>query len=133
MGCSTSSYVFQATQWVLSKKFRQLGIRLMNYSDDYAIFCKRHEVALLADYIRGEFEAHGLEINAEKLLFTPECEGVVLGITIDLEAGLFRIPPKKKLKISKGIKQLLLANRRGGGLDMGAVVSTRLLAKKSAA
>ena len=58
MGCSTSSYLFQATQWVLSKKFRRLGIRLINYSDDYAFFCKPEEAKLLAVYLRGEFEAH---------------------------------------------------------------------------
>jgi hypothetical protein len=128
MGCSTSSYVFQATQWVLSKKFRRLGIRLMNYSDDYAFFCKRREAPLLAAYIRGEFEAHGLELNIEKSVFTPERQGVVLGIMIDLDAGRFRIPPKKKTKITKGIKELLAANRRGGGLGE-AMVSARLLAK----
>jgi len=129
MGCSTSSYVFQATQWVLSKKFRRLGIRLINYSDDYAFFCKRHEAALLAAYIQGEFDAHGLELNIEKSSFTPEREGVVLGISIDLEDGRFRIPPKKKIKITKGIKELLAANRRGGGVYASAQVSARLLAK----
>ena len=40
--------------------------------------------------------AHRLELNIEKSMFTPEWQGVVLGISINLEAGLFEIPPKKK-------------------------------------
>ena len=129
MGCSTSSYLFQATQWVLSRKFRRLGIRLINYSDDYAFFCKKHEAELLAVYLRGEFEAHGLELNIEKSIFEPQRSGVVLGVRIDLDAGRFEVPPKKKLKIVRGIAELLAANRRGGGISAGAEVSARLLSK----
>ena len=63
MGCCTSAYVFQASQWVLSKKFRRLGIRLVNYSDDYAFLVKKKDAELVAAYIQAEFEAHGLELN----------------------------------------------------------------------
>ena len=113
MGCSTSSYVFQATQWVLSKKFRRLGIRLINYSDDYAFFVKRHEAKLVAAYVRGKFEAHSFDLNIEKSVFTPEREAIVLGIYVNLEMGRFEIPPKKKTKIVKGIRELLAAAMRG--------------------
>ena len=102
MGCSTSSYLFQATQWVLSKKFRRLGIRLINYSDDYAFFCKPGEAELLAVYLRGEFEAHDLELNIEKSFFIPQTSSVVLGVLIDLEAGLFEISQKKKSRSCEG-------------------------------
>jgi hypothetical protein len=129
MGCSTSSYVFQATQWVLVKKWRRLGIRLMNYSDNYAFFCKRHEVPLRAAFLQSKFEAHGLELNIEKSNFGPERRAVVLGIGIDLERGTFNIPPGKKTKINRGIKEFQEANRRGGGVGAGAQVSARLLAK----
>jgi hypothetical protein len=111
------------------KKWRRLGIRLMNYSDDYAFFCKRHEVPLLAAFLQSDFEAHGFELNIEKSNFGPERSAVVLGIGIDLERGTFNIPPGEKTKINRGIKELLEANRRGGGVGTEAHVSAQLLAK----
>jgi hypothetical protein len=78
--------------------------------------------------LRGEFEAHGLELNIEKSFFTPQTSGVVLGVLNNLEAGLLEILQKKKVKIVRGIKDLLAANRRGGGVGEIAV-SARLLAK----
>ena len=69
MGCCSLSYIFQATQWVLSKKFRRLGIRLINYSDDYAFLFKIKDAKLVAAYIQAKFEAHGLELNVEKSEF----------------------------------------------------------------
>ena len=128
MGCSTSSHLFRATQWVLSKKLRRLGICLINYNDDYAFFCKLEETKLLAVYLRGEFEAHGLELNIKKSFFTPQASGIALGVLINLEAGLFEIPVKKKTKIVREIKDLFAANKRGGNFGEVAV-STRLLAK----
>ena len=128
MGCSTSSYSFQSMQWILAKKFRRLGIRLVNYSDDYAFVCKRHEAAILGEYLQREFEAHGLELNLEKSDFIGCRKAVVLGVLINLDSGKFEIPEKKKIKIVRGIKDLLAANRRGGGVNI-AYVSARLLAK----
>ena len=102
----------------------------MNYSDDFTFFCKRSEAPLLAEYLQLEFEAHGLELNLEKSTFEPVRCGVVLGVTINLEAGRFEIPPKKRAKILRGIKDLLEANRGGGGgLEARALVSARSLAK----
>ena len=126
MGCCTSSYVFQASQWVLSKKFRRLGIRLVNYSDDYAFLVKRKDAKLVAAYIQAEFEAHGLELNVEKSEFEPQREAVVLGVGIDLDKQIFFITDKKKTKIVRGIRELLAANRRSGGIGES---SARLLAK----
>ena len=71
MGCCTSSYVFQATQWVLSKKFRRLGIRLVNYSDDYAFLVKRKDAKLIAAYIQAEFEAHGFTPTTNQASMSP--------------------------------------------------------------
>lgn len=126
MGCCTSSYVFQATQWVLSKKFRHLGIHLVNYSDDYAFLVKRKDAKLVAGYIQAEFETHGLDLNVEKSDFEPQGEALVLGVGINLQKQIFYIPEKKKARIVQGILELLAANRYSQGVGDS---SARLLAK----
>ena len=100
-----------------SKEIQTLGHRLVNYSDDYAFICKRHEAAILGEYLQHEFEAHGLELNFEKSDIVRCRKAIVLGTLINLDSGEFEIPEKKKLKIMRGIKDLLAANRCGGGLD----------------
>ena len=50
MGVATSPWMAQSMAWVLAKKYRRMGIRLISYCDDTKDFCKQHEAAALAAY-----------------------------------------------------------------------------------
>ena len=76
-----------------------MGIRLVNYLDDYAFLVKRKDAKLVAAYIQAEFEVHGLELNVEKSEFEPQKKAVVLGVGIDLDKQILVIPDKKKKKL----------------------------------
>ena len=66
MGVSTSPYVFQALMWVLTRKLRRRGCRLINYCDDFAFFVAPEHADELCDYAEEEFLRHGLTIYRKK-------------------------------------------------------------------
>ena len=96
--------------WVLAKKYRRMGIRLISYCDDTNIFCKPHEAKALAAYIAEDFRRHGLLVNWKKTDMTGTLrQPKVLGIDILLDEMRFRVPDDKKSKIVGGIDEILAA------------------------
>ena len=134
MGVSTSPYVFSSMMWVLAKKLRRRGFRMIQFVDDFAFFVKPEDADRAADYIEDQFRKHGLLIYKKKSCHYFKNKknewqrrlvkkAKVLGIDIDLNKMLFQIPQDKKDKIRKGIKELLDTAFRGEAVHMRKVAS----------
>jgi hypothetical protein len=108
MGIGPSCYQTQSSSWVLLRTYRRYGIRGPSYSDDTNVFCKPHEVKVIADYIKSDFDRHGLLRNS-KCRTNGAHTGVILGTEYNLAARpmLFKVPEIKKLDIVALAKALI--------------------------
>ena len=126
MGKSSTPYSWCSLLWPLMRKWRvRFRLRLINFVDDLGVLVKRWEAEAVGRFIMSELEVHGL-LAAEvgvKCILKPRRAGVLLGVMIDLERFVFAVPDTKKVKILRGIVELLSL------ADEGSAVPLRLLAK----
>jgi hypothetical protein len=102
---------FQKIMWVLSKRFRRFGIRLICYLDDFVFFVKRRYAVLAATFIRGELRRHGVYINEKKSGWKWSRTVICLGVEINLDLGKFFCPVKKRDKLLVKIHHLTEMHR----------------------
>ena len=114
MGIGPSCYQMQSYSWVLMRKYRRLGIRGLSYSDDTNISCKPEEAEAIAEYIKSDFDRHGLLRNS-KCRTEGALHGVMLGTEYDLEARpmLFKVPLPKVVDIVALAKSLVRDGEAG--------------------
>ena len=107
-GLAPACYVFTKVMRQLVKSWRERGIRLIPYIDDFFFACKdsvefaRVQAAVLAD-----LAAAGLVVSKEKCQLT--CSHVVkfLGFVVDTLFGQFRLSAAQKQKLLRSIDQCL--------------------------
>jgi hypothetical protein len=107
MGVSTSPYVAQQVAWLVARKLRRRGLRVLSYCDDWLVACKPDQVATVVAAVEAEFARHGLVVNAVKTHSVGEKVLTALGIEIDLDDFVFRVPAEKVVGISADIEALL--------------------------
>jgi site-specific DNA-cytosine methylase len=133
MGRNPTPYLCQTTVWVLAKRWRRLGIRLMSYLDDFMFLVKKKYASLLATFIRGELRRHGWLLHDNKCYWDWSRTALALGTIIDLDRGLFLTPEKKWKDIVQLCKeaQRRALNRipgpvRGLAQVVGKIMATKL-------
>ncbi|KAK6011055.1 reverse transcriptase [Ostertagia ostertagi] len=95
-GLATAPYVYTKLMRVVAAHFRERGIRVIHYLDDWAVFANTEEECRShIAYAIQIFEHLGLCINHAKSQLVPTQELEFLGLIIDARLGEFRIPPKK--------------------------------------
>jgi hypothetical protein len=83
-----------------SKRFhrnvRWRGTRLLPYMDDFLFLVDSyHDALLLRQRVQALLDSLGLQRNPKKGVWTPAQVGDHLGLTVDLQLGMFRAPPAK--------------------------------------
>jgi site-specific DNA-cytosine methylase len=112
MGVATSPWVSQSLGWVLSKKWKRLGLRVMWYVDDIVVWCKRSEAEDVAKFVEAEFVRHGFLRNPGKSHPEPRLQARVLGIDMDLKDMVFSVPESKKKKTVEELRELVASDGR---------------------
>jgi hypothetical protein len=66
-----------------------------------------HDALLLRQRVKALLDSLGLQRNPKKGVWTPTQVGDHLGLTVDLQLGMFRAPPAKLLQLAKHASSLL--------------------------
>ena len=107
-GLSTACYVFTKLLRPLVRRWRALGLKAIVYIDDgicasdSAVECSKHRDIILSD-----LDNAGFILNSEKSHLVPSQVGPWLGFIIDLNKGLFTVPPEKIAKLKAAIANVL--------------------------
>lgn len=107
-GLSSAPAAFTKVMKQLANYWRNQGIRLLFYLDDWCFMHQNKEEAkaLVARILR-DMEQAGLLINKAKSVLRPTTRLKLLGFWIDSVEGSFRIPPERKKKIMDHLRELM--------------------------
>ena len=117
MGMSTSPWVAQSFAWVLSKRWRRLGLKHLWYTDDIHWWGKPSEAPDVAEFIEEDLERHGMLISTAKSQNKAVRHSVCLGVEIDLVKMRFKVPAEKIGKVCEMIRSLLAAQTEGNACE----------------
>jgi hypothetical protein len=87
---------------------RWRGTRLLPYMDDFLFLAASYNDALvLRERVDALLDRLGLQRNPKKGVWTPTQVGDHLGLTVDLQLGMFRAPPSKLHRLAQHAPSLL--------------------------
>ena len=113
MGTSSSPLWFAQLGFIISKRLRAAGVRLVLYADDLLAICLPEEAAAVSHHITAELERLGLLVNAKKSHPEPRRQATALGIDVCLDSMTFALPMEKKAKALAEIDEILAAAAAG--------------------
>ena len=106
-GLSTACYVFTKLLRPLIKRWRSLGLRIILYIDDGICAARTGpECSRGKDIILSDLREAGLVVNYEKSMLVPAQVATWLGFIVDLQQGVFVVPPHKIQKLRDSISRL---------------------------
>lgn len=117
-GLAMAPRLFTDTIRPLLLAWRAIGIRVIVYLDDIAVFAPdvqtyaRHMSIVIRD-----LQASGLRIAADKSFLTPHSRFELLGLMIDLDAQAFSVAPDRAHSISSEARSILQSSSPPTALD----------------
>lgn len=99
------------------KTLMRLGLRVLPYMDDFAIFCRTLEEALEArEYVLCVLDLLGLRRNPNKGVWDPAQVAEHLGLGINTKEGVFFVAPERLHKLRTASQTIMGRAHRNQGL-----------------
>ena len=93
--------------WILAKRLRAAGTRLILYADDLLVICLPEEAAAISHHVTTVLRRLGLLVNEKKSFPEPRRQATALGIDVCLDSMTFALPMEKKAKALAEIDEIL--------------------------
>jgi hypothetical protein len=111
-GLATAPRCFAKVMGVLVRHWRQQGVRMLAYLDDWLfVAASPGEARLLADKVLRDCALAHIAVNQGKSQLDPVQRLQHLGFLVDLQAGTFAVPVPRWEALQAGIAALLAAPR----------------------
>ena len=106
-GLSTACYVFTKLMRPLVRFWQGKGLKVILYLDDGIVSVKGEEQGMSgSNQVKTALENASFIINAEKSIWAPSQAIEWLGFHIDLNRGVFAVPPEKIESLKSAIKHV---------------------------
>lgn len=121
-GLATAPWAFTMVMQSVMGHFRRQGARVTSYIDD-SLWLASSPAALLAlqSQVLRLFADLGLVVNMDKSHLLPSVQNVYLGMIVDLQRGVFIVPPVKHAELVSLLRTALLQHRRFHVRDLARI------------
>ena len=108
-GLARACWVFTKLTRELTERWRQNGIRLIHYLDDFLFACRRDRVLLgmLQHRVLSDLGDAGFSVSIPKLLLDAICTRLFIGFELDTIAGRLRVSPDRACEFRKNVEVLM--------------------------